>query len=150
MSACCIGNYDICIEQGATYLRIFTWYATPCPSAVGAAPAPMDLTGCTAQMQIRPFPGSTALLYDASNDITLGGAAGTIELLIDAQDTEGFTWFEGVYDMVIIDAAGNVRRLLAGDVSVCPGVTVPSLPQFVLLPGGQAALVPGDEGILTP
>ena len=147
--ACCVGNYDLCIQQGATFERVFTWIATTC-NAVGAAPQPVDLTGCSAQMQIRPYAGSPTLLYDASMDIALGGANGTITLIINASDTESFDWFEGVYDLLIIDGAGNVRRLLSGNVSVCEGVTVPVLSQYVLLPGGQAALVPGGEGILTP
>jgi len=74
-------------------------------------------------MQIRPFPQSSTLYYDASSDITLGGVAGTISLSIPAATTEGFTWFSGVYDLLLTDPSGNVTRLLSGNVTVSAGVT---------------------------
>jgi hypothetical protein len=147
----CVGNYSFCIDQNATFLRIFTWFAGSCCGAVGSQPAPVDLTGYRANMQIRPFPLSSTILYDASANITLGGIAGTITLLIPPLNTAGFTWWTGVYDLLLTDPYGVVTRLLSGSVSVCPGVTPLSVgEQFVLLPGGQAALVPGGEGVLTP
>lgn len=152
MNGCCVANYNFCVDQNATLSKVFTWLMQQC-NAVGAAPAPVDLTGWSAAMQIRPFPLSTTVLYDASSKITLGGKTGTISLNIPATDTAGFTWWTGVYDMLLIDPAGVVTRLLSGSVSVCPGVTIPVIGgagQFVLLPGGQAALVPGGQGILTP
>lgn len=146
---CCIGNFDLCIQQGATFTRVFTWLAGSCCGAVGSAPAPVNLTGYGVAMQIRAYALSGTVLYDASADITLGGAAGTITLSIPSGDTEGFTWWAGVYDLLLVNPSGNVTRLLSGSVEVCPGVTSPG-GQFVLLPGGQAALLPGGQGILTP
>lgn len=151
MNGCCIANYNFCVDQNATLLKVFTWLITQCCNAVGAAPAPVDLTGYTAAMQIRPYPGSDTILYDASADITLGGPLGTVTLEIPASATAAFTWWTGVYDLLLTDPTGFVTRLLSGSVSVCPGVTVPSGGgQFVLLPGGQAALLPGGQGVLTP
>lgn len=86
-------------------------------------PTPVNLTGYSAAMQIRAFPLSPTILYDASDDITLGGAAGTISLTITAATTEGFGWFSGVYDLLLTDPSGNVIRLLSGGVTVSPGVT---------------------------
>jgi hypothetical protein len=148
--SCCVGNYDLCIKQGATYTKIFTWLAGQCCGAAGGGPAPVDLTGYSATMQFRQYAGSPTLLYDASADITLGGVNGTIELVIDATDTEGFTWWNGVYDLLLTSSSGIVTRLLSGTVDVCPGVTMPNTGQFVLLPGGQSANVPGGQGVLTP
>lgn len=149
--SCCAGNYNLCISQGATYKKIFTWIAGTCGcGTAGAQPAPVDLTGYTAAMQIKPFALSSAIYYDASADITLGGVDGTITLDIPSADTEGFTWWNGVYSLLLIDSSGNVTTLLSGQVTVCPGVTAPPTAQFVLLPGGQAANVPGGQGILTP
>jgi hypothetical protein len=149
----CIGNYNFCIDQNATLTRIFTWLAGSCCGAVGSQPAPVDLTGYTANMQIRPYPLATAVLFDASADITLGGTGGTITLVIPASVTAGFTWWCGVYDLLLTDPYGNVTRLLSGAVSVCPGVTAPisgPTPQLVLLPGGVPVLLPGGGGVLTP
>jgi hypothetical protein len=152
MNGCCIANYNFCVDQNATLTRVFTWITQQCCNAVGSQPAPVDLTGYTAAMQIRPYPLSNTVLYDASADITLGGVAGTITLVIPATATAVFTWWTGVYDLLLTDPSGVVTRLLSGSVSVCPGVTAPVGPpgQYVLLPGGQATLAPSGQGILTP
>lgn len=151
MTGCCVATYNFCVDQNATFQRVFTWIETPCCGAVGAQPAPVDLTGYTANMQIRAYPLAATVLYDASNNIVLGGTAGTVTLTIPAAATAGFTWWAGVYDLLLTDPNGIVTRLLNGSVSVCPGVTVPAPSgQFVLLPGGQAALLPSGQGVLTP
>jgi hypothetical protein len=124
---CGTGTYNLCINQGATYTRVFIWSAGACccTGTAGASPSPVDLTGYTAALQIRAYTLPTApLLYDASADLTLGGTAGTITLTIDATDTEGFTWFQGFYDLLLTSAQGVVTRLLSGSVSVSSGVTV--------------------------
>src|ERR1700691_2541513 len=124
MNGCfCIGNYNLCIEQYATYTRIFTWSAGVCCGAAGSQPQPVDLTGYTVSLQIKPFSLSSTILYDASDNIVLGGIYGTIALTIPADETAGFTWWTGVYDLVLTDPYGNATRLLSGNVSVCPGVT---------------------------
>lgn len=117
-------TYDLCIQQNATYSRVFTWTTyTTGPTTAGTEPQPVDLTGYTAAMQIKAFPLASSVLYDASSDITLGGAAGTISLDIPATATAGFTWWDGVYDLLLTDSAGNVTRFASGSVSVSPGVT---------------------------
>lgn len=119
------GVYDLCINQGATFTRIFTWFAGTCCGqfVAGSEPAPVDITGYTAAMQIRAFPGASIVLYDATADLVLGGVAGTITLTISATDTEGFTWWNGVYDLLLTSPTGFVTRLLMGSVTVSPGVT---------------------------
>lgn len=121
---CCGATYDLCIQQGATFTRVFTWSTLPAAGApAGSEPTPVNLTGYTAAMQIRAFPLSSTVLYDASTDITLGGSAGTISLTIPASATEGFTWWSGVYDLLLTDPSGNVTRFVSGSVAVSPGVT---------------------------
>ena len=127
--SCCGGNYNLCVLQGATLTKVFTWLAQTCcgQGTVGSKPMPVDLTGWTASMQIRPYALSTTILYDATSDLTLGGQAGTITLQIPATATEDFTWWNGVYDLLLTDPSGNVTRLLSGSVAVCPGVTMPTV-----------------------
>jgi hypothetical protein len=119
------GTYNLAIEQNATFSLIMTWvtqsYCAQPP--VGFTPQPVDLTGYTVMLQIRPFQLSTTILFDASSDITLGGVAGTITLIIPATTTQGFTWWNGVYDLILTSSGGVVTRLLQGLVSVSPGVT---------------------------
>ena len=151
MSGCCIGTYNLCIQQYATYQLLASWWQPSCCGAVGSQPAPIDLTGYFANMQIKPYAQSTTVLYDASSDIVLGGTAGTVALTIPAGATGSFTWWAGVYDLVLTSPAGIVTRLLSGNISVCAGVSQSSIgPQYVLLPSGQAALLPSGQGVLTP
>ncbi len=107
------------IEQGATFRKTLTWKA-------GTPPVPVNLTGCTARMQMRTeIAAATPLvtLTTENGGIVLGGTAGTIELFIAAVDTAAFTWTTAVYDLEIILANGDVRRLLYGPVTVSPEVT---------------------------
>jgi hypothetical protein len=122
---CCVGIYNLCINQYATYTRVFTWLTGTCcgQGTAGAQPQPVDLTGYTATMQIRAAPQAATVLYDASGDIVLGGTTGTITLTIPASATTDFTWWNGVYDLLLTDGSGNATRLLQGSVTVSPGVS---------------------------
>lgn len=119
------GVYNIAIEQNATYSVVFTWKAGPVcsPPPVGVQPLLVDLTGYTAAMQFRQSPLSVTVIYDASSNIVLGGVDGTITLVIPATVTQGFTWWNAVYDLLMTDSSGNAIRLLKGSVTVSPGVT---------------------------
>lgn len=117
------GTYDLSINQFATYEKTFVWIAGGCGcGTVGARSGPVDLTGYTAQMQFRNFPGAP-LIYDASSDITLGGVDGSISLEISASDTAGFTWAQARYDLLLISPQGIATRLLQGAVTVNSGIT---------------------------
>ena len=107
------------IEQGATFRKVLTWKS-------GTPAAAVDLTGCTARMQMRAEIDSATPLVSLTTEnggIALGGVAGTIELLITATATAAFTWTSAVYDLEIILANGDVRRLVYGLVTVSPEVT---------------------------
>ena len=107
------------IEQGATFRKTLTWKA-------GTPSVPVDLTGCTARMQIRASIPATAVLADLTTEnggITLGGVAGTIELFIAPTETALITWTAAVYDLEIVFSPTDVRRLLYGPVTMSPEVT---------------------------
>ncbi len=133
------GNFDLDIYQGATYTQVFTWLSGVCcgSSTAGATQQPVDLTGYTASMQIRAYALSPTVEYDATSNLVLGGTLGTITLTIPASATEGFTWWSGVYDLLLTDSAGNVTPFLRGNVTVTPGVTMPSFGSPVLNDAGQ-------------
>ena len=112
-------TYNITIYQGATFRLPLTWSS-------GTPAAAVDLTGCTARMQIRStITSPTALLEltTVSGGIVLGGTAGTVEVVIEDTDTAGQAWRSGVYDLEIIFASGDVRRLLEGTATLVPEVT---------------------------
>lgn len=113
-------KFNLGIDQGATFSLPVTW-------KTGKKPAvPVDLTGCTARMQVREKLDAPAVLVELTTEnggIALGGVSGTVTLRIEADATAAFTWRAGVYDLEIIFADGTVRRLMYGSVSVSLEVT---------------------------
>lgn len=106
------------IYQGATFRKRLTWKA---PNGT-----PIDLTGCSARMQVRNEVGSDVVLIGLSTvngRITLGGVAGTIDLWIADEDTTLIAWESGVFDLEITHPGGDVTRLAQGSISVSPEVT---------------------------
>ncbi len=114
-----LGNlFDITINQGATFELTITY-----KDSAGTA---INLTGYTARMQVRETYSSSSTVVSLTNGsgITLGGAAGTIAILISAATTEALTApFSGVYDLEIVSGGGVVTRLLQGAATVSPEVT---------------------------
>ena len=91
-----------------------------------SAGTPIDVTGCTGRMQIRPSVESPTVLAELSstNDgVAFGGANGIVALHIPAAQTAAFAWRSGVYDLEVAFPDGTVRRLLYGSVVVSPEVT---------------------------
>lgn len=121
------GKYDINIEQGATYNESFTWRvddgSTPPTGPI------VDLTGCTARMQIRQTQSTATYFIELTTEngrITLypGAADPNIELNISATDTALLTFTTAaVYDLEIVTAAGYVTRVLKGAVTLDKEVT---------------------------
>lgn len=114
-----LGNtFNITINQGATFELTITW-----KDSAGTA---INLTGYTARMQVRETYSSSSTIVSLTNGsgITLGGAAGTIAILISATTTAALTApFSGVYDLELVSAGGVVTRLLQGAATVTPEVT---------------------------
>ena len=110
---------NLAIDQGATFRKTITWRA-------GVPSLPVDLTGCAARMQIRASVSSADVLLSLTTEndgISLGGALGTVEIVVADTQSSGATWREGVYDLEIVLANGDVRRLLEGKVKLSPEVT---------------------------
>lgn len=121
------GVYNIVADQGATFAQTLTW-----KDAEGAA---INLTGYTARMQVRDKYSSAAAALSLTTEngrIALGGAAGTIDLLVAAADmaalevpnvpgTPPSKAF--VYDLEMIAASGRVTKLLLGTFTVRREVT---------------------------
>ena len=102
------------MERGETFDPVFTLYDSD--------NALIDLTGHTAEFDIRASENADGFIYQAStaSEITLGGVAGTMTFDVPAADTVLFDWRLGYYVMRVIDAAGKPRRLFYGEVEVIP------------------------------
>lgn len=108
------GTFNIKIEKGATYNRVITWYADLAKTEL------VDLTGFTALLQVRKEEDSPVILsLTSSSGITLGGAAGTIEIEITKTQTQALQKFlNAKYQLKLTDSGGSVSRLLEGTFTV--------------------------------
>jgi hypothetical protein len=114
------GRLDLVCEQGATFRRVLTWTA---------GGAPVDLSGWTAEMQVRRRHDAAEpeiTLSTADGRITLGGSAGTVTLELGAAETSALTADTSgkreavpaatpyVYDLELTAPDGSVTRLVEG------------------------------------
>lgn len=115
------GLYNITCQQGATLQRQLTW--------TDSARDAYNLTGYTARMQVRANTSSNTVIIALSTTagsggtITLGGTAGTVDLLIPAANTTTLTAGQYVYDLELVSGGGVVTRLIEGNFKVTAEVT---------------------------
>ena len=112
------GSLDLLIEQGATFVKDLIWK--------DSNGVPVNVTGYTARMQVRPHKSSTTVIVEASTDngyITMGTDDGAIGISIPAAITAAITQTRGTYDLEITDTEGVVTRLLEGGVEISKEVT---------------------------
>lgn len=100
---------DIIVEQGATFDIVLTWK--------DAKRDLIDLTGWTAKLQVRDYPGSGDVLLEMSTEngqIVLGGVAGTIRLVLSMTETAALSFNDGKYQLELYPPASQAERLLKG------------------------------------
>ncbi len=112
------GSYDFTIEKGTYWNRALSWTADS---------VPVDLTGWTAHMQVRPaYANQTSVVLADLTDgsgITLGGTAGTILLELTGTQTAALSFDTAVYDLYLTNPSGRPTRLLEGIVTLSDQVT---------------------------
>ncbi len=110
-------KYDLVILQGATYRKQFTWES---------GGQPVDFTGCTAKAQVRKKAGSPEILteFNSEDGTILLEAGGAITLYLADESTEVLEWTKGVYDLKVYFSNGDEWRILEGNATVKPGVTL--------------------------
>lgn len=113
------GSLDLDCWQGASWDYTLTWQT---------AGTPVNLTGYTARMQVRPSydSGSAVVSLTSGTGITLGGTAGTVLLEMNATTTaalDGTPNAQYIYDLELISGAGYVTRLVEGNFFINPEVT---------------------------
>lgn len=110
-------NYQISIDQGATYSLALTY-----KDSNGTA---INLTGYTAAMQIRTsYDSSTTVVsLTSSSGIVITAATGLLTITITSIQTAALTPGTYVYDLEITSGSGVVSRLIQGSVMVSAEVT---------------------------
>lgn len=107
---------NLTIEQKATFRKKMTYR--------DKFKKPINLTGYGARMQIRGADGSLiADLSTQNGKIVLGGATGTIELILSAAETALMTFATALYDLKLIAPNGDEIRMLQGKVTLSVGQT---------------------------
>lgn len=110
------GVYNMDAPQGATLNRVLTWKIDG---------TPVNLTGFTARMQVRPTATSSTvyLSLTSGSGLTLGGVAGTITVNATATQMAAVPAGQHAYDIELVSGAGEVTRLVAGLFKVSAEVT---------------------------
>lgn len=122
------GKYNLLIEQGATY-QVELQYKD-------SNGIPVDLTGYSGKLQIRPSIGSPTAYLCLSSSLNADGTglnfsgsygnnspvSGTIGVYISAITSSMLTFNTGVYDLEI-QSGSFVTRLLQGNVQLSKEVT---------------------------
>lgn len=115
-------KYKLKIEQGATLRKPFTWKS---------AGLPVDITGWTARMQARETIDSQNVIFELTTEnggIIIGPEVGQFWFYMPDTDSAALSFESAVYDLNITDHAGDVIRLLHGDVELSLGVTRANAP----------------------
>lgn len=109
-------TYNLEVDQGATYSKKFVW-----KDSTGT---PYNLTTYSARMQIRRSVGASSFMVElttANGGIVLGGALGTIEIVISETNSKLLTG-DGVYDLELVNGP-IVTRFAEGSVVLSKEVT---------------------------
>lgn len=102
---------NITIDQGSTFSTQIT--------LTDANNNPLNLTGYTSESQMRKwYTSNTAINFNVAL------ANGVITLSMDANTTASITDGRYVYDVKLTDLSGNVTRIVEGQVTVTPEVSM--------------------------
>lgn len=102
------------IEKGATFDPVLIIES-------GEPPALIDLTGCEAEVIIRPaFDSATVLeaFSTQNNSLAIDGPAGKISFDVPDEDTLAMAWTAGVFALYVDFPDNTTRCLLRGPAKV--------------------------------
>lgn len=103
---------NLTIEQGSDLDVVVT--------VLDNAGAPRNLAGWTARMQARRTVTDPTPLFDIAPDVD--GPNGQVVVSIPGDETAGYVWLSGFYDLEITDGT-TTQRVLQGQISVSPEIT---------------------------
>lgn len=112
------GTYNFLLERGADFDQLVQW--------LDSAGSPIDLTGASALMQIKPAPEVSDVYLELSTDngrIILDPVNGKLHLFVPAAFVSSIGWTNGVYDIFVTLSDGRVKKLLQGNICVASNVT---------------------------
>jgi hypothetical protein len=113
-------HIDLTIYKGSTYSKILQW-------KTGESATPVNLTGCTARMQIRKNVNDSTILDSLTTENSkleiFEPLNGKFKIKISSGTSSAYPFTSAVYDLEIIFTDGSVTRVIEGCVSAIPEVT---------------------------
>lgn len=114
------GNLDLTIYKGSTFVKTIQW-------KTGDPPVAVNLTGCTARMQVRKSPCDSVVLETLTTEnskiVITEPINGKFEIRISADTSSAYDFISGVYDLEIVFTNGTVTRIIEGNFIAMPEVT---------------------------
>lgn len=110
-------DIDIQLFRGATVSFGMIW---------GGSSAPIDVTGFTANLQVRSLPSDASPAFEfkiANSRVTIGTTNGLITFSMTAADSAALTLGNYVYALEVVDATGKNIQVMSGKLKVVLGVT---------------------------
>lgn len=110
---------DFLVERGATFSQVIYWKA-------GVAQTPVDLTGCSAKMQVKQgvdFGDPLLDLSTGNGGLVLGTVDGKVTINISSTASQAFSQDSGEYDLFITHPDLTVTKLLFGTINFTPSIT---------------------------
>lgn len=113
-------HIDLDVYKGSTFVKIIQW-------KTGTTPVAVNLTGCTARMQIRKAVNDSAVMDTLSTEnakiVIHEPLNGRFKIVIPAEVSSLYTFTSAVYDLEIIFTDSTVVRVTEGCVRAIPEVT---------------------------
>ena len=113
-------HIDLEVFKGSTFVKIIQW-------KTGTPAVAVNLTGCTARMQIRKAVNDTVVLDTLTTEnakiIIHEALNGKFKIVIPAATSTAYTFTSAVYDLEIIFTDGTVIRVIEGCLTAAPEVT---------------------------
>lgn len=113
-------HIDLDVYKGSTFVKIIQW-------KTGTPPVAVNLTGCTARMQIRKAVNDTAVLDTLTTEngklVIYEPLAGKFKIVIPAAISSAYLFTSAVYDLEIVLTDQSVSRVIEGCIYAVPEVT---------------------------
>jgi hypothetical protein len=113
-------HIDMEVYKGSTFIKTIQW-------KTGDPAVAVNLTGCTARMQIRKSVNDSNILdtltTENSKIVIHEPLNGKFKIVIPAIVSSAYTFTSAVYDLEIVFVDGTVTRIIEGCLTAAPEVT---------------------------
>lgn len=113
-------HIDLDVYKGSTFVKVIQW-------KTGTPPVAVNLTGCTARMQLRKAVNDTTVLDTLTTEngkiVIYEPVNGKFKIVIPAVTSTAYTFTSAVYDLEIVFTDGTVTRVIEGCLTAAPEVT---------------------------